>query len=160
MVMFWSYDLNQQGESPYVSPKYINTPSEKNSGVCIYSAIKHFGVENKIVYDYQSAISELLDKNGKGECKYYAVWVFCGPPLPIFPPKDGIINTTNPHLVGEFINILIEFWKNGGALIFFADGEPLNFQVNLFLDKIDFSKNESLFNCIFCYSKKVLYLCA
>ena len=68
----------------------------------------------------------------------------------VFPPKnveiegkkEKIKNTSNPNLVEEFINILIEFWSNGGALVFMAEGDPLNFQVNLFLEKIDFSKNE------------------
>ena len=55
---------------------------------------------------------------------------------------NGEKNASNPNLVEEFINVLIEFWTNGGALIFLADGDPLNFQVNLFLEKIDFSKNE------------------
>ena len=142
MAMFWSYDLNQKGESPYVSPEYINIPCKENGGVCIRSAIEHFGVENVIVLDYESAINELLKKNEKGECNYYAVWVFCGPQLAVFPPKNGLKNTSNPNLVGEFINILIEFWNNGGALVFLADGDPLNFQVNLFLEKIDFSKDE------------------
>lgn len=77
IAMFWSYDLNQKGESPSVSPNYINTPSKDSGGLCICSAIEHFGVENVIVVDYESAIRELLEKNEKGECKYYAVWVFC-----------------------------------------------------------------------------------
>ena len=142
IVMLWSFDLNKKNESPYVSPKYITNPSNVNGKVCIQMAIEHFGIETKIVLDYESAINELLKQNEKGECEYYAVWVFCGPQYPIFPPINGEKNTSNPYLVEEFINILIEFWNNGGALIFMADGDPLNFQVNLFLEKIYFSKNE------------------
>ena len=142
MVMFWSFDLNKKNESPYVSPKYINKATTTNGGVCIKSAISHFGIKNVIVVDYESAIKELLKKNEKGECIYYSVWIFCGPQYAVFPPINGEKNKSNPNLVEEFINILIEFWKNGGALVFMADGDPLNFQVNLFLDKIDFSENE------------------
>jgi len=142
IAMFWSFDLNKKNESPYVSPRFINTPSNANSGVCIKSAIEYFGIENVIVVDYEDAIKELLKKNEKGECNYYAVWILCGPQYAIFPPKNGKKNNSNPNLVEEFIKVLIEFWNNGGALVFMADGDPLNFQVNLFLEKIDFSKNE------------------
>ena len=144
MVMFWSFELNKKNESIYISPKYINNPSEANDDVCIDIAIKHFGVETEIVLDYESAIKKLLEKNEKGECNYYSVWIFCGPQYAVFPPINGEKNTSNPNLVEEFINVLIEFWNNGGALIFMAEGDPLNFQVNLFLEKIDFSKNEKV----------------
>ena len=142
MVMLWSFDLNKKGESPYVHPKYINEVSKINGGVSIKSVIEHFGIENEIVVDYESAIDKLLKKNENGDCNYYAVWIFCGPPYPIFPPINGKENTSNPNLIEEFINILILFWKNGGSLVFFAEGEPLNFQVNLFLNKIDFDNNK------------------
>ena len=142
MVMLWSYDLNRNGESPYVHPKYINEVSEINGGKSIKSVIEHFGIENEIVVDYESAIDKLLMKNEKGECNYYAVWIFCGPQYPVFPPINGKENKSNPNLIEEFINILILFWQNGGALVFFAEGEPLNFQVNLFLEKINFDNNK------------------
>ena len=142
IVMFWSYELNKKNESPYISPEYINTSSKVNNGVCIKKAIEHFGIENIIVVDYEHAINELLKKNSKNECEYYAVWILCGPQISVFPSINGLRNNSNPNLVEEFINILIEFWTNGGALVFMADGDPLNFQVNLFLEKIDFSKNE------------------
>ena len=141
IVMLWSYELNPKGESPYVEPKYINEKSEIN-GSCLKSAIEFFGIDDYVVMDYESAIKELLRKDKKNECIYYSVWVFCGPQYPILPPINGKENKSNPYLVEEFINVLIEFWTNGGSLIFLAEGDPLNFQVNLFLEKIDFSKNE------------------
>jgi hypothetical protein len=141
IVMLWSYELNEKFESPYVSPKYINEASEIN-GTCIKSVIEYFGIENIVVVDYESAIKELLKKNEKGECIYYSVWIFCGPQYPILPPINGKDNSSNPYLVEEFINLLIIFWTNGGALVFFAEGEPLYFQVNLFLEKIEFSEKE------------------
>ena len=142
MVMLWSYELNKNGESPYVHPNYINEPSKINGGASIKSVIEHFGIENDIVVDYEHAIEKLLEKNKKDECNYYAVWIFCGPQYPIFPPINGEENKSNPNLIQEFINILLLFWENGGALVFFAEGEPLNFQVNLFLDKINFDNNK------------------
>ena len=141
IVMLWSYELNPKGESQYVGPKYINESSKIN-GSCLKSAIKYFGIDDYVVVDYESSIKELLKTNEKNECIYYSVWVFCGPQYAILPPIDGKENKSNPYLVEEFINVLIEFWKNGGSLIFLAEGDPLNFQVNLFLDKIDFSQNQ------------------
>ena len=144
IAMFWSFELNKKNESIYISPKYISNPSEANDNVCIQDAIKHFGIETEIVLDYESALEKLLEKNDKGECNFYSVWIFCGPQYAVFPPINGEKNTSNPNLVEEFINVLIEFWKNGGALVFMAEGDPLNFQVNLFLEKINFSKNEKV----------------
>ena len=141
MVMLWTCDINKK-DSKKISPKYIDEPTEKNGGVSIKSSIEVLGIKNKIVVDYKSAIDELLKKNNKGECNYYAVWVFCGLQSAILPPINGEKNPTSPYLVEEFINVLIEFWNNGGALVFMADGYPLCFQVNLFLEKIDFSKDE------------------
>ena len=34
------------------------------------------------------------------------------------------------------------FWKNGGSLVFFADGDPLFYQVNLFLENAEFPLDE------------------
>ena len=141
IVMLWSYELKEKFESSYVSPKYINKASEIN-GTCIKSVIDYFGIENYVVVDYESAIKELLKKNEKNEFIYYSVWIFCGPQYPILPPINGKDNSSNPYWVEEFINILIEFWTNGGSLVFFAEGDLLYFQINLFLEKIEFSKNE------------------
>ena len=34
IVILWFYDLNKKGESPFLSPQYINEASEVN-GTCI-----------------------------------------------------------------------------------------------------------------------------
>ena len=141
IVMLWSYELNKKEESPYIDPKYINEPNTKN-GVCIKNCLDHFGIDDYVVVDYENAIKELLKKNQNGQCNYYSVWILCGPKYPILPPINGVENKTNPYLVEEFINVLISFWKNGGSLIFFAEGDPLNFQVNLFLEKIEFPNSK------------------
>ena len=62
--------------------------------------------------------------------KYYAAWIICG---------DGTEKKQiNSNLVGQFIEVLIKFWKNGGALLFWSDNEPLVYEVNLFLKKVEF----------------------
>ena len=141
IVMLWSYELNKKEESPYIDPKYINEPNTEN-GVCIKNCFDHFGIDDYVVVDYENAIKELLKKNQNGQCNYYSVWILCGPKYPILPPINGVENKTNPYLVEEFINVLISFWKNGGSLIFLAEGDPLNFQVNLFLEKIEFPNSK------------------
>ena len=141
IVMLWSYDLNKKEESPYVHPKYIDVGSSINGGVCIKKCIEFFGIEDDVVVDYNEAIKKLLNK--KECCEYYSVWILWGPKLAILPPTlDGKENITDPYLVEEFINVLIKFWINGGSLIFFAEGDPLNFQVNLFLEKVEFSNHK------------------
>lgn len=72
----------------------------------------------------------------EGFCDYYAVWIMCGPPIGILPDKSKYTN-----LVGQFIDVLTQFWKNGGALVFWAEGYPLYYQLNLFLDKNGFGFN-------------------
>ena len=125
-MKLWSYELNEKGESPLIHPHYINVPSIQN-GACIKNCIEYFGIEDYVVVDYETTIKELLKKNEKGEYIYYSVWILCGPQYPILPPINGKKNETNPYLVEEFINVLIFFWTNGGALVFFAEGDPLNF---------------------------------
>lgn len=44
----------------------------------------------------------------------------------------------NSNLVGQFIEVLIKFWKNGGALLFWCDNQPLVYEAYLFLKKVEF----------------------
>ena len=55
IVMLWSYELNEKGESPLIHPHYINVPSIQN-GACIKNCIEYFGIEDYVVVDYESAI--------------------------------------------------------------------------------------------------------
>ena len=59
--------------------------------------------------------------------KYYATWVICGDGK-LKLPENG-----NPHLVGQFINCTIRYWKKGGSLVWWCDNEPLCFEFNLFM---------------------------
>ena len=62
IVMLWSYELNEKGESPLILPDYINAPSIQN-GASIKNCIEYFGIEDYVVFDYESAIKELLTFN-------------------------------------------------------------------------------------------------
>ena len=60
--MLWSYELNEKGESPLILPDYINVPSIQN-GTCIKNYIEYFGIEDYVLFDYESAIKKLLTFN-------------------------------------------------------------------------------------------------
>ena len=76
--------------------------------------------------DYEHSILKLQTGN------YNAFWVICGDGSKYLP------NGVNYNLVGQFILCLKTFWKNGGALVFWCDNEPLNYQANLFLETVEF----------------------
>ena len=47
-----------------------------------------------------------------------------------------MFNKTKPNLLGEFIRVIIQFWKNGGGLGLFSDNAPFTFQTNLILEQL------------------------
>jgi len=140
IVMLWDCSLNQK-EGRALDKQYIFTSPEPGRTECIKSAVDHYGIELEVVQNYEDAIIRLLRQTKPGFCDYYATWIICGPPYPVLPHcgKDS-----DPHLVGQFIDVLIQFWKNGGSLVFWAEGDPLYAQVNWFLEKVEF-ENEP--NC-------------
>ena len=48
------------------------------------------------------------------------------------------LNMQIPMIFFMYIFEPTQFWKNGGALVFWAEGEPLFYQVNLFLEQNGF----------------------
>ncbi|KAK8891276.1 hypothetical protein M9Y10_028484 [Tritrichomonas musculus] len=137
IVMLWDNTMNKN-ESEFVNPKYIFQSSQPPRTECIKTAVDHYGIELKVVQDYDEAIKELTKQTLQGYCDYYAVWVFCGPPYPVLPNKDA-----DPHLMGDFIQVLIKFWKNGGSIVFMAEGgekNQLTFQANKFLEEVVFEQ--------------------
>ena len=148
IVMLWSYDLNKSNENKLINPGnlfrskkvnvYTNNIDEKNEGEpCVESAVDIYGLKIYVVLDYENAIKELT-KNVDGRYDYNSVWIMCGPQKAILPnPKS------DPNLIGEFMKVINIFWKNGGSLVFFADGDPLYYQVNLFLENAEFPLDDS-----------------
>lgn len=128
LVMLWDCTMSNS-ENYKVDPDYILRPSPGNN-YCLKDAASFYGVDIKIVQNYSDAINE-ISKKENGKCPYYAIWIICGPPYKISKEQ-------NPDLVGEFNDILIKFWENKGSLIFLAEGSPLCYQVNLFLEYADF----------------------
>ena len=116
IVILWSYEM-YEGENKAIHPKYIKKPLiEKNN--CITTATDYFGIEIEVADDYEIVI-ENLKENENGKCKFFAIWVICGPKINRLPNPKG-----DPTLINNFIKILQIFWNNGGSIIFFADGDP------------------------------------
>lgn len=42
----------------------------------------------------------------------------------------------NPYLFGQFVKVIVQFWKNGGGLGLFADNAPFNYQINVLIEKL------------------------
>ena len=150
IVMLWVYEMNPSKESPKVIPgnlfrsgkinTYLSSEEKKNNNtICVESAVDNSGLEIFVVLDYEHAIKELT-KNKNGYCEYNSIWVMCGPQKAILPKPNS-----DPNLIGEFMKVINIFWKNGGSIVFFADGDPLFYQVNLFLENAEFPIDEDIF---------------
>lgn len=59
----------------------------------------------------------------------------CGPDLNQLSDKSEYAG-----LIEQFIDCLLLYRRNGGAIVLFCDNEPLYFQVNMFLDTIRFNE--------------------
>ena len=143
ITMFWTSDMSSK-ENPRVDPSFLlEKPS--NDEFCLKDALDHYGVEAKVVLNYREAIEEItrvgkIQKDEKSTqyiscCEYYSVFVICGPPYKVFPEQE---KKEDPELIGKFIDALIQFWKNEGSIVFLAEGTPLTFQVNTFLENCEF----------------------
>ena len=117
-------------ENPHLSC-IKSPPPEKNYS--IKKAFDYLGIEADYVIDYESAIEKLIENNN-GYCNYYACLVLSGEPYLELHRKD--FQKTKPELLGEFLRVIIEFWKNGGGLNLFSDNTPFTFHSNLILQKL------------------------
>ncbi len=142
IVMLWTCALNPEGESKLLDPKYIEQTNDKNSK-SIKSAIDYLGVGIKYVLNYEDAIKEITKKDKNGKCNYYTVCVMCGPDIDQLPDRSRY-----PGLVEQFIDCLLLYWQNGGAVALFCDNDPLYFQANMFLEKIRFNRGTESTNLI------------
>ena len=142
IVMLWSYYLNPSKESPkvvsdnlFISGKmnvYTRNDENGKNKICVELAVKIFGIEIFVVLDYENAIKELTRDNDN-KCIYNSVWVICSPQKAIIPNIKS-----DPNLIREFMEVIKAFWMNWGSIVFFADGDPLFYQVNLFLESAEF----------------------
>ena len=137
--MLWSCALSEV-ENPLLDPKNIEQTNESNAR-CIKNSVDYLGVKVKTVLNYEDAIKEITQKDENGKCNYYTVWVMCGPDINKLPD-----NSKYPGLVEQFIDCLLLYWNNGGAIALFCDNDPLYFQANIFLEKIRFKGDKEQTN--------------
>jgi hypothetical protein len=129
IVMPYSYGMNE-GEDERLSYEYI-TKSMDNTE-CIQSSIDYTGIKAEVVINYKDAIERLIKPgNKKNCCDYYACIIMSGEPYPELPNSDD-----DPYLFGQFINVIKQFWENGGGLGLFADNAPFNYQINVLIEKL------------------------
>ena len=115
-----------------IIPENINR--KINGEDCIESIVGYYGYKVKVVKDYEEAINELIKTNEEGRCFYNSLWVMSGREVNDMPSgkKDAAC------YINQFVDCMIQFWKNGGSLVLMAENEPMTFQVNQFLKKADF----------------------
>lgn len=81
--------------------------------------------------NYKEAIMKLQS----GE--YFQAWVICGDNS-INLPDENATKNNEAYLVVQFIDYLEIYWKSGGGVCFWCDNDPLFFQANLFLERVEF----------------------
>ena len=99
----------------------INKLFENGDNKTVKDAVSHFGIEIVAVDNYEDAIKEITkDENGK--CPYYACWL--------------LNSEKEKSNLKQFLELLIKFWKNGGAVVLFSDNTPFIVETNMFLSMI------------------------
>ena len=73
------------------------------------------------VNNYNDAINEIT-KEENGKCPYYACWT--------------LNSNKEQNKTKEFLELLVIFWINGGAVILLSDNDPFTTETNLFLSII------------------------
>ena len=126
LCAFWSKNIAGEKEKEWVDYKYFTERYGDKKQKCLKEVFDYYGVELVVKTDYKSCIKELE----KG--LYYACWIICGDGSGRLP-EGG-----NSNLVGQFIECLIKYWIGGGALVWWCDNEPLVYEANLFLEKVEF----------------------
>ena len=122
--MFWSHNLSTK-ESEWIDKKYLLERYDEEKE-CLKEVLDYYLIEIVIKEDYSECIKEL--KTGQ----YNAHWIICG---------DGggkLPNGGNPNLVGQYLDSLNIFWINGVSLVFWNNNEPLTYECNVFLERVEY----------------------
>ena len=116
-------------EGDYLTPQRIFKGKEGEE--CFQSSVDYYGIKIEVAQTYQDVISKLT-KDNNGKCEYYACCVLT---------SNKVLDSS---IHDKFINVLIQFWKNGGSLILTSDNEPYLIEVNAFLEKAIFPNNKKI----------------
>ena len=121
---FWDCTLSKT-ESEWVNKRYLLERYDKDKE-CLKEVLDYYSMEIVIKDNYKECIEEL--KTGE----YIEHWIIC---------SDGsgkLPNKGNSNLIGQYIKALVNYWSNGGSLVFWNDNEPFTFECNLFLEEAEF----------------------
>ena len=127
IVMLYTYGMID-GENEGLSDEYIKKSKEVDTE-CIQSSIDYTGIEYEVVKNYEDAINKLISDYKRDYCNYYVCIKMSRRPYDELPNPDD-----DPYLLGQFIKVVNQFWKNGGGIGLFADNAPFNYQTNLLIE--------------------------
>ena len=123
-------DLNPEGPNSEIYKKNI-LKGQKILMVMIFQkdydnktvndAVSHFGIELVTVNNYYDAKNEIT-KEENGKCPYYACWT--------------LNSNKEQNKTKEFLELLVIFWINGGAVVLLSDNDPFTIETNLFFSMI------------------------
>jgi len=114
----------------YKEQKHISIQT-LSSEYGLFRTLENQGFLVKSVNNYYDAMNEM--QSGK----YCQMWVICsGGPSFMSTLPDG---TSGFELIDQFIECTIKFQQLGGSLCWWADNEPLFYEVNCYLSKASFS---------------------
>lgn len=133
IVMCWDFTCSIL-ENEQISEEVLINGADNN--VSVVKALSFFGIQTKIVKNYIDAINELT-KGG-----YSQVWIICGR-MDGTMPGNSDPNTNSANLIDAFIECVIKYWHLGGGVVFWTDNYPLTAEVNKFLEKATFKKQNS-----------------
>lgn len=123
-----------------INQKYVSKKIDKKE--CISSILEYYGYTLKFVTSYEEAINELCKKNSKNKCEYNSLWVLSGEEIHDLKSKNGDISAH--YYAEQLVDYVLQFWKNGGSLVLMGEKDPYNFQLNLFLKKLEFPDGKKL----------------
>ena len=128
ICVFYDKTIAPEFESDFIKIENLTKRFDKNKR-CLKEAFDYYGIQIEIVSNYKDSINKL--KTGE----FYACWILCGNGMKL--PFEGNIN-----LINQFVECLEIFWKNGGALVWFCNNEPLLYELNIFLEHCKFPENK------------------
>ncbi|EAY22716.1 hypothetical protein TVAG_476450 [Trichomonas vaginalis G3] len=126
ICQFWDYCMmpaHVKGESEYISKKTLENPDG------IIESLKGLGIKCEIVQNYKKAIECMTSG------QFSQVWVICGRGENKKP--DELNENGTSYLIDQFIDCLIQFHKHGGSLLISGDNNPLTYELNKFLEKVE-----------------------
>ena len=107
----------------YALTKYLFEPSP-DSQSCLNEALSFYGIIIDTADSMLEGIKKLTTLREDGKCQYYAVWTECD-------------NGQNKNYEKQYMDVLLEFWKRGGALVFLSDNMPYTYPINVFLNILE-----------------------